>query len=188
MSVHAVHRAMTDDERRTARALLADARPGLIELIVQGLVQSFVAATVAALGGAVLMAIALQVTRLQAGDWTLKAYGSFAILGAAWGIFTAGLSFRVKSEKAGRLADDVSAGVVEVLEVEAFIAWREIDREPAFSFDVAGEQPFFTKGAVLAPLVAEGKFPCRRFTLVRLPGTRVPVACEPKGEPLAPRA
>ncbi len=179
---------MTGEERETAETLLAETLIPRAELAVSGCVLSLVGAIVGFFAGAILLSAALIVGPFAPGDWTWKGLATFAVVGLAFALSRVLAPIFRRNDQAERLAEDVHGGIVEVLDVEAFIAWREIDREPAFTFDVAGEQPFHAKGSVLAPLVAQGTFPCRRFTLVRLPSSRVALACEPRGEPLPPRA
>jgi hypothetical protein len=188
VSVTSELRAMTAEERETAETLLAETRVPRAELAVSGCVLTLVGALVGFFVGAILLAAILIIGSFPPGDWTWKGLATFAVVGLAFALSKVLAPLFRRNDRAERLAEDVHGGIVEVLDVEAFIAWREIDREPAFTFDVAGEQPFHTKGAVLAPLVEQGTFPCRRFTLVRLPSSRVPLACEPRGEPLPPRA
>lgn len=179
---------MTEDERRTARELLDAGSPSVGGTVARAVFVGLYGATMALFGGTIVLSIAIFVARLTFAAWVVKAQATFALLGLAYALWNVRRKHARSKAKVARLEEDVANGVVEVLDVEAFIAWEEIDREaPAYSFDVAEAQPFFTKGTVLAPLVAAGRFPCRRFTLVRLPGSKVPLACEPRGEPLVPR-
>ena len=187
MSVTSELRAMTGEERETAETLLSESRVPRAELAVSGCVLSLGGALLGFFAGAILLSAFLIVGPFAPGDWTWRGLATFAVVGLGLALSRVLTPFFRRNERVERLAQDVHGGIVEVLDVEAFIAWREIDRDPAFTFDVAGVEPLHVKGAVLAPLVEQGTFPSRRFTLVRLPSSRVTLACEPRGEPLAPR-
>jgi hypothetical protein len=186
MSVRSELRAMTEEERATAVSLLGETRLRFSQLAGSSCLLSLLGATVGFFGGTILLVPFLGA--LGSGSNMFKGQLTFAVVGLGFALSKALAPVFRRNDRTERLAEDVHGGFVEVLDVEAFIAWREIDREPAFTFDVAAEQPFYAKGAALAPLVVAGTFPCRRFTLVRLPSSRIALACEPRGEPLVPRA
>jgi hypothetical protein len=186
VSVTASLRPMTEDERLRAKTLLT--RHGwTVRHVVASAILLVLAALIGAFTGGAAMAIASQAVTIPFA-WANRGIGSFAVLGtiamAWWIVFVS----RDRREGGPSLSDDVASGVVEVLEVEAFIAWADKDRVPSFLLDVAAEQPLHVKGECLLPLVEAGTFPCRRFTLVRLPATRKLLSLEPRGEPIPVRA
>lgn len=179
---------MTDDERARARKLLEHELPHPIAEAATGCIFTIFGVVLGGFAGAILVALASALLSLPSGQWALNGVGTFALLGgarAAWWIWS---SWRARVERARPLAQDVEAGIVEVLEVEAFIAWADFDSVPAFTLDVADERPLTVRGEGIAAAVAAGTFPCRRFRLVRLPATKHALSVEPRGEPLPVRA
>jgi hypothetical protein len=52
---------------------------------------------------------------------------------------------------------------------------------------VAEAEKLLVRGQALSSFVEAGTFPCKRFTVVRLPVTKHVLAVEPRGEPLPVR-
>ncbi len=184
MSIQASLRAMNDGERARARTIFAREKGNIVGLVLASAGLVAVSAGLGVQIGAVLAAFVAQVLPIPFDRWL----GTFAVLGATIATFEVVQLERGRRERTRPLAEDVAGGIVEVLDVEAFVAWSHKDRVPSFLLDTGTEQQLHVKGDVLLPLVAAGSFPCRRFLLVRLPVTKKLLALEPKGEPLPVRA
>jgi hypothetical protein len=81
------------------------------------------------------------------------------------------------------LREDLRVGEVDVLHVHAFGA-RTAPGRVGFFFDVGDGKLLFLRGSYLRNPVAEGRFPNRYFTLIRLPVSEMTLRVEPHGEPI----
>ncbi|MEZ0229398.1 MAG: hypothetical protein ACAI25_12285 [Planctomycetota bacterium] len=188
MSVQATMRAMTDDERLRARRILRLTPGDTAQEILAAIVTAIFAGFLGGFAGAILLAFATNILGLGFGPWVSHGVGTFALIAAALVLLIAYRSSVLRREEWRPLVEDIASGIVEVLDVEAHVAWSEKDRVPCFLLDVAAEQLLHVKGECLLPLVEAGTFPCRRFLLVRLPATKRLLSVEPRGEPLPVRA
>jgi hypothetical protein len=179
---------MTDEERARAQALLAQELPRLVVEGATGAIFIVFGLMLGALTGTIVIVFASSILGLPFGGWMRHGQATFALLGGALATWAVWAPYGARREKVRPLEEDVAAGIVEVLEVEAFIAWAEPDAVPAFTLDVAEAAPLVVRGEALAAAAADGRFPCRRFRLVRLPVTKHAVALEPQGDPLPIRA
>jgi len=179
---------MSDEERAAAQALLAKAHGAAALELASVATFSLLGALLGGLAGAALVALAGSLLHLPYGHWVASGITTFAIVGA---LFVAWMSWgpmRARLEKTRPLEEDLATGFVEVLDIEAFIAWSEFAAVPTFTLDVAEPTLLSVHGAALAEAVAQGRFPCRKFLLVRLPVTKVALSVEPRGERLPVRA
>ncbi len=182
MSVRSELRPMTDAEREIARALDTSS---LAAILGEGCLTAVLAGVVGLFAGAIVDVIVSELFRLPGGPWMTHGMITFGLLGVAWALWTVWKSHRKQTTE---LRDDIEGAIVEVLSVEAFIAWEERDSVPAFLFDVAEASQLSVRGEALVELVRAKKFPCRSFGLVRLPATRRLLSVDPRGEYLPPRA
>lgn len=178
---------MTEEERLRAQAIHDAEVPGIASEVFAAAGSLVVGAMLGGFAGTVLIVIAWSILSLPTGLWVVQGQATFALLGAVYAGWTVFAPRRARREKTRPLQDDVADGVVEVLDVEAFIAWSEFDAVPAFSLDIADEKPLLVRGAALAEAVSAGAFPCRKFRLVRLPSSKHALSVEPRGEPLPVR-
>jgi hypothetical protein len=179
---------MSDDERRRAKSLRESATIDTLSVFASGFIFAIFGGLLGALGGAIAMVITARLLELPFGQWIPHGLATFAILGAAYAGWSVWIPYRAQRAEERPLEEDVEGGVVEVLDVEAFIAWDEGGRVPGFSFDVGDGTPLVVRGDALRDAVGTGAFPCRRFTVVRLPVTKHALSVEPRGEPLPVRA
>jgi hypothetical protein len=179
---------MTEEERAAARALLGRAHAASALELATVATFSLLGALLGGLAGAALITLAGSLLHLPYGHWVATGVTTFAILGALLVAWMSWGPMRARLEKTRPLEEDLATGFVEVLDVEAFIAWSEFAAVPTFTLDVGEPTLLSVHGAALADAVAAGRFPCRQFFLVRLPVTKVALSVEPRGAPLPVRA
>jgi hypothetical protein len=93
------------------------------------------------------------------------------------------LAWKGRPRRKAELREDLRVGEVELVHVHAFGA-RAAPGRIGFFFDVGEGKLLFLRGHYLRAAVAEGRFPNRYFTLVRLPRAQMTLRVECHGDPI----
>lgn len=189
MSVTTERRPVTDAERAIATALASAERPRWTSILGTGaflvVASAFITPLLAGSAIMLLDGLGLHVNGLT----TVKIIATCAVLMLAWhGWLVFGLTTQRRRIVAA-IESDLAEGIVEVLQVESTAARRptnDVAWSPAFFHDVGEGRFLSTQGPHLKPFVAKGTFPCRSFSIVRLPTARITLELTPKGEAVVP--
>jgi hypothetical protein len=189
VSLRVERRPLTDEERKAALALADRERPRPASIVGTSLFLILAAVFLApCFAGSAIMILDGLGLRLDLVA-SLRIFATAAVLVLAWEGWSVYETVAEKQRIVSAIEHDLGEGVAEVLHVEAASAvktFNGLSRGPAFLIDLGDGDAFFLQGAHLEPHVTKKRFPCRRFSLIRLPTARLPLELIPEGEPLEP--